>query len=279
MTDWAGTGTPVATSTSNTLGNMLLRTAECLKAMRYSTSTDTGSATTLVDTNMTEPDAFFDGGTIFFLSGTLTGLSVRINSWDLATNTFSFAEQAGATGSGTRYAVLDAQYPRELLIAAINGALSELGDFPDIYENASFITVADQEEYSLPSGVFNIKRVFVATSTTTPYGYIENKGWYENSGKIYFDMDIPSTASMRIKLFYEHPHAKVDDDSDAIMDCIHPELLAWTAAYRAALIRTGYAENSEPHTKELLSYAQQKALQMRKYPIRHWQKMSRPSGW
>lgn len=276
---WTGTGSPVTSTTSNTLGNMILRTAECLKGLRYSVSTGDGTTTTLVDTTMDEPDEFFNGGTIFFLSGTLVGLSARISDWDLTTHTFTFKEQSGAPGGDCEYAAMGAVYPRESLIAAINGALSELGDYPMIYENASFITVANQEEYTLPSGVFNIKKVFVGTSTTSPYDYVENYGWVENDGVLLFDMDTPANSGYRIKLYYEKPHDRVMVDSDPIMDTIHPDLLAWTAAYRAALNRAGYAENSEPYTKEILSYAQQKSLQMRKHIIKHWQKASRPSGW
>jgi hypothetical protein len=279
MTDWAGTGSPVTSTTSNTLGNMLLRTAECLKGLRYSISTGDGTSTTLVDTAMDEPDGFFDGGTIFFLSGTLEGLTARVSDWDATTHTFTFTEQASVPGGDCEYAVMNSQYPREGLIAAINGALSELGDYPMIYENAAFITVADQEEYTLPLGVFNIKKVFIATSTTDPYEYQENFGWLENSGTLVFDMDTPGDSGYRIKLYYEAPHNRVTQDSDDIQDTIHPDLLAWTAAYRAALNRAGFAENSEPYTKELLSYAQQKSLQMRKHIIKHWQKSSRPSGW
>ena len=279
MTEWIGTGSPVTSTTSNTLGNMILRTAECLKGLRYSVSTGDGTTTKLVDTTMDEPTDFFNGGTIFFLSGTLVGLTARISDWDLTTHTFTFSTQSGAPGGDCEYAAMDAEYPRENLIAAINGGLSELGDYPMIYENAAFITVADQEGYTLPSGVFNIKKVFVGTTTSSPYDYAENFGWVENNSSLFFDMDTPATAGMRIKLYYEAPHAKVMSDSDAINDTIHPDLLAWTAAYRAALNRAGYAENSEPYTKELLSYAQQKSLQMRKHIIKHWQKASRPSGW
>ena len=276
---WSGTGLPIASTTTNTLGNMILRTAECLKGLRYSTSTAAGTTTTLVDTGMTEPDEFFNGGTIFFLSGTLIGLSAVITDWDLATNTFTFSTQSGAPGSGVSYAALDANYPREALVQAINGALSELGHYPVFYNEAAFVTVADQEEYTLPAGVYNVKKVFIAANDAEPYEFQENFGWLESAGSLIFDMDTPAESDKRIRIYHEAPHPIVTEDSDAIMDCIHPELLAWTAAYRAALTRSGYAENSEAYTKELLSFAQQKSLQMRKHPIRHWQKASRRSGW
>ena len=280
-----GIGTPISdltilpTRTFNTLAWQMLKVAECLKGLRYSRSTAAGTTTTLVDTGLDEPDDFFNKGTIFFLSGTLAYGTAVITDYDNATGTITFSAQTNAPGTGVYYAVFDANYPRELLVAAINGALSELGPYPEIYENASFITVANQESYTLPAGVYNIKKVFIATSTVAPYGWTENNGWLEHDGALYFDMSTPTTSDYLIRLYYERPHDTVIDDNDVISHAINPDLLSWTAAYRAILTRMGIAENSEPFTKELLPYAQQKALQMQKNPIEHFRKASRPSGW
>lgn len=281
----SGTLTPISdltilpTRTFNTLAWQMLKVAECLKGLRYSRSTAAGTTTTLIDTGLDEPDDFFNKGTVFFLSGTLAYGTAVITDYDSATGTISFSSQDNAPGTGVYYAIADANYPREALVAAINGALSELGPYPEIYENATFITVADQESYTLPTGVYNVKKVFVATSTTSPYGWTENTGWMELGGSLYFDMEEPSESGYRIRLYYEKPHDTVIDDDDIISNAIDPDLLAWAAAYRAILTRMGIAENSEPFTKELLPFAQQKALQMQKHPIEHFRKASRPSGW
>ena len=259
----------------------MLKLSIILKAARHSTSDSSGSTTTLIDSRMTsEPDDFFKGGTIWFNSGDLDGKTAVITDFDSATGTFTFPAQTSVVASGISYSAAGPTYSREDLVASINQALTSIGPLPTIYENVGFITVEDQEEYTLPTGVSNVKKVFIASSLVAPFGWAENTGWFENNGSLWFDMEIPSTAAMLIRLYYEEPHAEVSLDADAISDALHPDLIIWTAANNAVLNRAGVAENSEPFTKEMISYTQQqKAAAMLKHRPVHWQKVSRPSGW
>ncbi|MFZ2470646.1 MAG: hypothetical protein WAW52_01765 [Methanothrix sp.] len=259
-----------------TLFDAILKTAECLKGLRYSTST-AGSASSLTDANINEPDGHFKRGTLFFRSGLLAGKTAVIS--DFISGTFSFPAQTFVVDPGVSYAAMDSNYTREALVAAINSALSVLGPFPKITTDATLLTVTNQEEYTLPVGVFNVKKVFIATSQTEPLNYQENKGWFEENGKLHFDMQTPSTDGMQIKIYHEAPHPTVNLDTDTIMNAIFPDLLCWTAASRAVIVRMGIAENSEPHTKEMLPFAQQMANAEKGHAIKHWQKASRPSGW
>lgn len=262
-----------------TLADLMLKTAENLKGLRYSSAT-CGNATTLTDTSMNEPDDYFNGGTIFFLSGALIGKTAVITDWDLTSHIFTFATQSDAVVSGISYAVFDANYSRETLIKVINQALTTHGPYPKITTDVTFVTVADQEYYTLPTGVNNVKKVFIAKNLTAPYEFQENTGWFEENGNLWFDMDTPSESGYVIRLFHEAPHATVDGDADAISDAIHPDLLSWSATTKALISRMGIAENSEPFTKEFMSYAQQMAsAQMKMHPVKHFQKASRKSGW
>lgn len=264
---------------ADTLALMILKVSECLRGLRYSKSTSS-SVTSLVDSMMIdEPDHFFKGGTIFFLSGALIGKTAVITEFASATGTFTFDTQTVSPGMGIIYAVSQAMFSRETIAAVINKALVSIGPFPRIYENASFITVADQEFYVLPIGVSNIKKVFIASNSSAPYNWQENTGWFEENGSLYFDMEQPSIAGMMIRLYYELPHTSLVNDTDAIIDSIHPDLVMWTAAHYATLIRSGVSENSEPFTKEMVTFTQQKMQECSKYLPKHWQKASRPSGW
>lgn len=268
-------------TTLNTLADILLKLSIILKSARHSTSNGTGSTTTLVDSRMTiEPDNFFNGGTIWFKSGALDGKTAVITDFDSSSGTFTFPTQTAIVASGISYSVASPMYSREDLVSAINQALTTLGPLPTIYDDVAFITVADQEEYTLPTGVCNIKKVLIATSLVAPYNYSENNGWFENNGSLFFDMDIPSTADFLIRLYYEAPHAEVNLDADAITDALHPDLVIWTAAVNALLNRAGVAENSEPFTKEMLAFAQQQRQIMTiRHKVNHWQRPSRLSGW
>ena len=263
-----------------TLFDCIFKTAGFLKGLLYGQSTSAGSTTELVDTTREEANDYFNGGTIFFLSGSLIGKSVTIIDYSDTSHTFTFSAQSSAPGSGIRYAVLSSIYSRNALIAAVNEALSELSPIPMIYEDAAFITVADQESYTIPDGVFNIKKVFIATSETEPYTWQENNGWFENEGNLIFDMSIPAEDDMRIRLYYEGMHESVDSDEDEISTSIHPDIIAWSAAYKAALVRSGIAENTEPHTKEFIGFAAQQLQRMTVlHPSRHFMKTPRSNGW
>lgn len=265
---------------ANTLASTMLHTAQCLKGIRHSLTTGGGSVTTLVDALMNEPDDHFNGGTIFFLSGTLAGKTAVVTDYDNTTKTFTFTTQTAAPGSGIRYAVMDATYSREDLSSAVNRALSELSPIPVVLDDAAFVTVADQEKYQLPTGVSNVRKVFIAANDAEPYGWVENRDWFENEGYLYFDVIAPSVADKQIRLYYEGAHTALTTDAGVVSGALHPDLVAWTAAYLASLIRSGLAENSEPHTKEIVGLALQQANRFRAmYPVRHFRKTARMSGW
>jgi hypothetical protein len=265
---------------SETFASMCLKVEECLKAPRYSTANGACTASTLVDSLLTdEPDQFFKGGIIFFLSGSLAGKTAIVTNFATATGTISFETQTNAPSIGDQYALVQANYPREAIVSAINRALNAVGPFRGIYEDPTFLTVSNQEKYVLPDDVANVQRVFVASNATEPFNWMENNGWYEQNKNLYFDQNPPSISSRRIRLFYHKAHDRVYLDSDPISDDANSELIAWTAAYYAALVRSGYAENSEPYVKELITYAQQKMIEYSRFPVERWRKAVRKSNW
>lgn len=237
-----------------TTANILLKTAEFLRDLRYGTATG-GSTTTLIDTGLDEPDDdLFNYGTIWFLSGNNSGKTAVVTDYNGTTKTLTFAAQSLACASGDRYAVLNANYRREALVAALNTALSALGPFDDVYTDATFIVVADQESYSIPTGYSSVKRVEFAQAAGAPYNWKINFHWRETAGKIYLDRTTVTglTAGYAMRLHAEKAHASVWADADVVTDTIHPSSLALEAAYYAALTRSGFSENTDSATKSAL---------------------------
>lgn len=261
-----------------TLADILLKTAFALKSLRNSLATG-GSTTTLIDTNLSEPNDFFNGGTIFFLSGTLIGKTAIITDWNATTFTFTIPTQTAAVVSGVRYAIAESRYPRETMVQAINMALAELGNV--LQRDETLITEEDLAEYQLPSGVSNIKRVQIATSDTEPFNWdAPHHWWTEWDGLLVFtEAHIPETADMPIRLWYEEPHEAVYNDADEISSAIYPERLSWTAAWLAALNRSGLAENSEPHSTFVAQLANQMRLMQAKHPITTMPRDARWADW
>ena len=105
-----------------------------------------------------------------------------------------------------------------------------------IYTDASFVTVANQEDYTLPSGIYNIREVEIAMQTNPPYYYQKHYHWIEIDGVIRFKTGYaPTTTGDLIRLTYIVPPAELDDDADTISDYVHPDRLKWTAAVDALL--------------------------------------------
>jgi len=159
-----------------TLASATLELAKIL--MYYQSGTATGpvhasaSATTLVDTARTEPDDNWNGGTIWFTGGSpalSSGKSRTITDFVLSTFTLTYQTTTTLNEAGDTYTVATREYPKGILVDCINRAQRSIGNVTR--ENTALVSVANQEEYVLPSGVRNVTRVEIASGNaeTTLY--------------------------------------------------------------------------------------------------------------
>jgi hypothetical protein len=191
-----------------------------------------GSTSTLVDTDRFEGSDFFDKGTLFILGGSLSNKAPIISNWDNTTKTFTFATQSASVVAGDVYSAIPRDFPKGVMIKAVNQALDRIGILPKT--DINLVTVADQEEYTLPNGVCGVKGVEIATTDSSPYYYVPHYNWIEREGKLVFDTDYqPMVDDYKIRLSYNAAHPDVSDDDDVIDDLIDRELLRWTAAVHA----------------------------------------------
>jgi len=232
-----------------------------------------GSTTTLVDTDITVsralPDDWFNGGPIWFRSGNNDGKTATITDWANSTGTFTFATQSGACAASDLYAATNNDYPYYVLAMAINDALVDrIPNVPAEYSDATFITVSDQMDYNLPAGVYNVHKVEVATSTSTPYNYIPTYRWREIGGQISFDEGAQySAAGYRIRLTYVVPPSETTADTDTINDLIHPDWLAWEAAVFCLRWKLGLKGSNDKFLATLLADAMANAERARRLHI------------
>jgi hypothetical protein len=235
-----------------TVASLLFKIAGYLRPVYYGTTTAAGTTTTLVDTTRTESNDYFNGGTIFFLSGALAGGTAVPSDYVQATGTFTIPTQSAAPGSGAAYAVVDKKYRREALVAALNMAILQLGPWPQIDE--SLTVVEGQERYTLPAGVYNVVRVLIATRAASPYEWTgPHRHWRERDGYLYFDDGyLPETENMPIRLYYEAPHARVSADADDVTDEANAELVAVMAAILAAQVRAKLAGQSDGEPRQTI---------------------------
>jgi hypothetical protein len=225
-----------------TLATAILELAKAITHVREGTCTANGTTTTLIDTAQTEPDSYWLKGTLWFLTGAagILGKTAIPSAYTYSNGTITFPAQAATPATGNRYAVATQEYSRADLVKAINQALSDLGELPQ--ENTTLVTVAEQEEYDLPAGVRDLRRVEIARSLAAPYAYQRSYHWQEIvSGKLRFDPGrAPSLDGYTLRLTYSAAHAEVNADADVISDYIPLERLRWAAAVHA--MRTRYID-------------------------------------
>lgn len=267
-----------------TLFSATLDLAKILGNVIESVTSGAGTTTTLVDTNFPRtapPDDAYNYGTLWFITGDLAGKTAVVTDWTQSSKTFTFATQTAAPGASKRYAFLDKDYPRDVLRQAVNMALQTIGGVPDIYTLSTFVTVANQEDYTLPAGVYNVKKVEIATSTTTPYYYAPHYHWREIDGVIKFDTNTaPTSAGYLIRLTYVVQPSELDDDADTISDYIHPDLLKWTAAVHALMWKQPAMGEQVAHITQKLQYAVQMERMMRaRHPLPTIPKSPHLSRW
>jgi hypothetical protein len=218
-----------------TLSEMTLLVSRLLQTTYESSEDDGGGSTTqLIDSTIPFGDGMFDDGTIWFTSGDNDGVSRVITAWDQSTTEFTFAALSNNVGSGDSYAAAKSDYPRWLLVQAVNLALQAIGDVEAF--DTSLTTVANQESYSLPTGVRNILALEIAQSTSSPYRYEEFPPgtWKERGGSIYFrDYNEPGSDDYTIRLRYLSSHATLEDDTDTVDAEIHDNVVKYHAAVEA----------------------------------------------
>lgn len=248
-----------------TLAEAERETASILMEVFGGTATS-GGLTTFTDSNNASRADYFNGGTLWMLSGSCSGSSSVVS--DFGSGVFTFTSMGSLIAAGDRYLAAPGIYNRDTLISAINQALADIDAVPTIDDTLT--VTADQEEYTLPAGVSNVRRVEVSNEVTDPYDFEVHRFWKEVNGKLYFHPDhAPDTDSMIIRLHYGAPHALVKADADTINPAIHRLRLAWTAAYYAALGRLRAGASDEQGLRDLVNLAQAQYTRMAAlHPVR-----------
>lgn len=192
-----------------TLIEAALRVTQKLHDVRFGTATG-GSVSTLVDSLCTEQQGFYNNGLMWLITGSNPGEWVEILSYGSGTFTFKSAVTP-TIAAGDKYAVIPDDLSRSQLRNAINEACKSVCK---IYKSdATLVVVDNQEEYTLPSGVSDVRRIEIAENATSPYSYAVNAYWKEAGGVIYFHPDhIPDAAAgNKIRVWYATVHPDLDD--------------------------------------------------------------------
>ncbi len=202
-----------------TLADIMLEVARAILDVVESAA-EGGTTTTLTDTvGLRQDNHYFDGGTIWFLSGTNAG-KVRVITSHKNGGVGWTTALGAAPLAGDRYAVTRSTLPYRELRQAVNDAFDVEASFV-LAENTS-LTAAGQSSFTLPAGVSDVEHIEVvdAAGNRTPDYHHR-----ERIGKLYFDN--PPTGTLALQ--YRKRHDLLLLDSDAISSEINLEWLKWKA--------------------------------------------------
>jgi len=263
-----------------TLFSLTLDLARMLTNVAESMTSANGAAggTTLVDTARYEPDAYYDQGTVWLLTGLNAANSRVITTYDLPTTTITVPAFANQVLAATRYAVADRLYPRWLLWQCLSRVVRRL-ILP--LNNTALVTVAGQEAYVLPASIEKLLRVEIATELVAPLDYSESFGWDEIAGALRFRPGhAPETAGYTIRLTYTPRPAELTLDADIVSDQLPRETVLWEAKKEALRWRVGKTGKDEPRKLEELNEALVEAERMlSKFPVPNQAAAPKHSNW
>lgn len=172
-----------------------------------------GTTSTLLDTNQTDKQGTYNGGTLWVLSGTNAGKCLEVKTQ--AVGAFTLKDTLTATiAAGNTYAVAEGTFfPKWLLKQAVNHVLKTT----DVL-NINTTHSASAGECTLTS-ISDIRRVLVD-------GEI-NYHWEERGGKIIFDDE---NKSGDLTLYYMAPSGDLATEQTEIPGEIDPNYVIWAAA-------------------------------------------------
>jgi len=230
-----------------TFYDMIKELALMIADARQSVSTS-GSVTTLVDTSLGEADTYYDGGVL--LIDQATPVTPKIATWASGTSTFTFPTIATAIVTGVGYTAVSKIYPLDKLKSFINLALLESEKYMEIDE--SIALVADQERYTLPIGVTDVRRVEIGTEGDNDWEV--HYAWRVEDGELRFLNWVPSDSSQTCRLHHTVRHAPLSALADTLDERISRHRLIIAACKHALNWRVSKVGNDEPNTTNQLNY-------------------------
>jgi hypothetical protein len=250
-----------------------------LGVARQGTATS-GSTTTLIDTGRSEVDDAFNGGTVWIISdaggasAAPEGEWATISDWVNSTGTATISTLTASVGDGDVYVIATARYPLDVLISAINSELIKY--WVPRWDKTSLDVIADQSEYTLPSGIHKYNLINVYETTTSDSNenrpvHLSYEVHTADAGSQH-TLEIKSrniTSGNNIWLEYLSHPTPISAATDTIDEAIRlPNLVAHAAA-RAILISMQTYGSANDMDKDLRKELKEEAEKLdRRYPQR-----------
>ena len=198
-----------------------------------------GSTTTLVCSTLTENDDYWNGGTLFITydaggaGAPPQNQSREITDFVASTDTVTVGTAFTASvGAGDKFVITKNDYPRYILLQAINAALQWWGDIAHT-DDTSLDTAANTLEYSLPAAaVDDLRQVYIAMRANAPLDFAPFPYWRVDKGNGKLVFRVQPDSGRDIRLVYVAPHSSIASDSDMISPQVSlPALYEYALSY------------------------------------------------
>lgn len=231
-----------------TVADIALKVAQLVTDMQHGAAT-AGTTTSLTDSvGLIQNNQYWDRGTLWVRSGANSGKVIAVTGH--AGNKLSFAS-LGATSIAPNdlYSVIRSAYPWNQIVNSITQALD---DTHVTAEDSSLIGDGTTLEFTLPAGVYNIKRVeFKRTNVTER---LISTHWKEQSGKIRWDYGYPPRSGDEIHVIYRDQHPILSTFATEINTEISEDWLRLKAAeYLLIWGASQYGKNPEYMIEERMN--------------------------
>lgn len=196
---------------TKTLFDATLALARTIGVLRTSALTSVTDAGEFSDSTRSEPENHFDNGTLWHHD--LEELRV-IQSFDGSAFVLQ-SNLSSSPSSGDRYSAMNAKYPKDWLVDAINNQLI-MERYPA--NDESLTTASGQTKYALPTGVNDIRQIFLLYGDADDPEPKEIGNWWVENDYIHFHTERPD--GYTIRLVHVKYHEPIYDGSDTIDDWI-----------------------------------------------------------
>jgi len=235
-----------------TLFDLTYRVAALLGAVIEGTATG-GSTTTTIDTARIEADDSWNGGTLWVVSAGGTapeGEYAVISDFVSTTHTITHTALTAAIAAGDSYAISKKRFPLWLLKQKINAVVRK----HRITQIDTSLTSADsQTEYSLPSGIIDVREVWLQNKIDSDDNRWEKLyDWRVQAVSGGYVLVLPQLDSgYTIKTVYTKEHENLVTADDILDDSIPPERVLYEAAKECLVWRK---QRGDPSVNQLINY-------------------------
>ena len=217
---------------------------------------DSGTTTTLTDSERDEKNGSFIDGTLWVLSGGNAGAVAVVSGH--GANKLTVPEQTNAFAEGDRYALATADFPYWKIRQGINSVLGAV-----LKSDDSLVFSAGDYFYTLPTLPSKVVAVkFVYDAGETEERDVPSAHWRTSDGELIFDYGFGTEDGNTIRLFYKDEHDSLVD-ADDVLDTSLPLLkVKWDAIVN--VLQWGvrqYKNDASKMAEEFLQLALQKQAQ------------------